>query len=48
MDDDAKENRSGPPEGVGTDYLTDNQLYERVGQAATVYISNENLRICLG
>ena len=25
---------------VGTDYLTDNQLYERVGQAV-VYISNE-------
>lgn len=33
-------NRVGRPEGgVGTDYLTDNQLYERVGQAGAVYIS---------
>jgi len=37
----------GRPEGVGTDYLTDNQLYERVGQTV-VYMSNENLRISLG
>lgn len=42
MDDDAGESvgRSGRPEGVGTDYLTDNQLYERVGQAGAVYIGN--------
>ncbi|EFN73706.1 hypothetical protein EAG_15141 [Camponotus floridanus] len=29
------------PEGVGTDYLTDNQLYERVGQADAVYIERK-------
>lgn len=31
----------GRPEGVGTDYLTDNQLYERVGQADAVYIERK-------
>lgn len=31
----------GRPEGVGTDYLTDNQLYERVGQADVVYIGRK-------
>jgi len=34
----------GRPVGVGTDYLTDKQLYERVGQR-TSFISDENLRI---
>lgn len=33
--------RSRRPEGVGTDYLTDNQLYERVGQADAVYIERK-------
>lgn len=31
----------GCPEGVDTDYLTDNQLYERVGQADAVYIERK-------
>lgn len=42
MDDDVKENRWCRPEGVGTDYLTDNQLYERVGQADAVYIERKS------
>jgi len=39
--DDAEENRSGPLRGVATDYLTDKQLYERVGQADVVYIGRK-------
>jgi len=41
----------GWPVGVGTDYLTDKQLYERVGQANVVYIGRKPpdlLRINLG